>query len=298
MHVPFRPLADRDQALFGSLLSAEPDLANAVWEVPDHGVIESMEHVLLASAHLLIRLGKDAQATLCLSLEGEKDARYDVEIMLEAGASLRLLCLQGTDAEGVSVRQRASVEEGAGLTVQNVTVGGSRVSHDIVSTVEGRAGSSSVDWISYARGGERHALSARNVFNGADGGGEILMKGVAQDTAHTKADGLIDIGPGGGGTNTYLTQDVLMLDATAKVDAVPGLEIKTNDVKASHSATVSRVTPEDLFYFAARGIPREEARRMYVLGFLGQITDRISVPAWKERVLRSVEDAYAHFARD
>jgi Fe-S cluster assembly protein SufD len=66
-----------------------------------------------------------------------------------------------------------------------------------------------------------------------------------------------------------------MLDAIAKIDAVPGLEIRTNDVKASHSATVSRVTVEDLFYFQSRGIDPETARQMYVDGFLGSIVDRI-----------------------
>jgi len=60
-----------------------------------------------------------------------------------------------------------------------------------------------------------------------------------------------------------------MLDPTAKVDAVPALEIKANDVKASHSASVRRVTPLDLFSFAARGIEGKMARTMYVEGFLG-----------------------------
>ena len=65
---------------------------------------------------------------------------------------------------------------------------------------------------------------------------------------------MIEIGPEGTGTDACLTQEVLMLDPTAKVDAIPALEIRTNDVKASHSASVSRVTEEDLFYFGSRGL--------------------------------------------
>ena len=148
---------------------------------------------------------------------------------------------------------------------------------------------SDVDWIFYAKGDDKHTLSARNVFEAQEGGGEITMKGVAEGKAHVRCDGLIDIGLQGGGTDTYLTEDVLMLDDTAKVDAVPGLEIKTNDVKASHSATVSKVTPEDLFYFASRGIDQTEARHMYVQGFLGDLTEKIVDVEIREEVLAGIE---------
>ncbi len=75
-----------------------------------------------------------------------------------------------------------------------------------------------------------------------------------------------------------------MLDKTANVDAIPGLEIRTNDVKASHSATVSRVTEEDLFYFRSRGIDPVTARHMFVEGFLYDLAERIYNPDLRERV--------------
>ena len=132
-----------------------------------------------------------------------------------------------------------------------------------------------MDWIFYARDKEQYTLTATNTFEAQNGGGEITMQGVAEHTAHVLCNGLINIGLGGKGTDTYLTESVLMLDPTAKVDAIPGLEIKTNDVKASHSATVSRVTAEDLYYFAARGIPTVEARQMFIVGFLGGRLEKI-----------------------
>ena len=118
------------------------------------------------------------------------------------------------------------------------------------------------------------------------------MKGVAEADAHASADGMIEIDLGGAGTKTYLTQNVLMLDATAKVDAVPGLEIKTNDVKASHSATVSRVTQEDLFYFAARGILPHDAKRLFVEGFLGDLAQRITDGDTREGLVGMIAGKY------
>jgi Fe-S cluster assembly protein SufB/Fe-S cluster assembly protein SufD len=119
------------------------------------------------------------------------------------------------------------------------------------------------------------------------------MRGVAEGKAFAVAKGMIEIGINGGGTNTYLTQNVLMLDSTSKVDAVPALEIKTNDVKASHSATVSRLTAEDLFYFGSRSIDPVTARAMYVQGFLGDITQRILNHKMRTEVMEMIEKKYS-----
>jgi Fe-S cluster assembly scaffold protein SufB len=166
------------------------------------------------------------------------------------------------------------------------------VEHALISHVQGENSESGIDWMFYAKGSEKQLLNVRNIFDGREGRGEILMRGIAEDHAHSICKGMIEIGLTGGGTNTYLTQEVLMLDATSKVDAIPALEIKTNDVKVSHSATVARVTEEDLFYFGARGIDPHEARRMFVLGFLGDITERIPDEKMREEVISAIEEKY------
>jgi len=288
----FGPAQASDSPLLGSLLAVGENIPCVALHIPE-GTRESaaIEHeVRASSAHLLIHAGARSDATVVLLFEGDGKASYDLEIIVEDEAALHVLCIQRCPATAdVMIRQRSLLGNGSRLTAQNITVGGKTVDHDFVSRATGDDATSGIDWMFYGKGTERHTLSARNVFDGRNGGGEILMKGVAQDKAHVGCNGLIEIGLAGGGTNTYLTQDVLMLDASAKVDAIPGLEIKTNDVKASHSATVSRVTPEDLFYFGARGIPQDEAKRMYVLGFLGDITGRIPSESLRTRVSEAVE---------
>lgn len=195
---------------------------------------------------------------------------------LEEDAHAIVVCLyHGTAAS--EIRQTAEIAAGAHLHWINVTLGGG-IDQSLISTCTGDGAVSTIDWVFRASDQEKQVLSAKNIFCASNGGGEITMKGVAEGKAHVGASGMIEIGPKGTGTHTYLSQHVLMLDPSAKVDAIPGLEIKTNDVKASHSATVSRVTPEDLFYFGARGIAEEEARRMYIDGFFGDLLLRIADP--------------------
>lgn len=165
--------------------------------------------------------------------------------------------------------------------------------HTLASHLEGPHAVSNIDWIFYARGNDKQRIVARNIFAASQGSGEINLKGVAEENAQVTCDGMIDITSEGTGTDAYLTEDVLMLDSTAKVNAIPGLEIKTNDVKASHSATVSKVTPEDLFYFASRGIAQEDARQMYVLGFLGALTGKIADEDIRNTMTKALEEKFS-----
>jgi Fe-S cluster assembly protein SufD len=232
-----------------------------------------------SNGHAVMRI-EPAVRECELSLEIGDDCSWDVTIMTAA------------EGEHLNIVQKHRIGAGAALKLHIITLHPD-ITHDIRSHVTGTGTESSIDWMFYAKGSERQMLHVRNIFDGREGTGEILMRGIAEQQAHTECKGLIEIGLGGGGTNTYLTQEVLMLDATSKVDAVPALEIKTNDVKASHSATVARVTEEDLFYFGARGIDPHEARRMFVLGFLGDITDRIPDESMQAEIVAAIEKKYA-----
>ncbi|NOS67464.1 MAG: SufD family Fe-S cluster assembly protein [Candidatus Peribacteraceae bacterium] len=237
-----------------------------------------------------IIVGKNAR--VCIVQHVTADC--STEVVVHSGADVEFISEQTSDPAGhLTITQRASVGDNATIRWRNVTLGAGTVEHNLRSELTGDDAVSEVDWMFYAKHDEKYHLTARNVFLGKRGGGEMTMKGVAEQRGHVKCDGMIEIGKGGAGTDTYLTQDVLMLDKTSKVDAIPGLEIKTNDVRASHSATVSRVTDEDLFYFAARGIAEREARRMFVEGFLGEMVTKIGDEAVRQDVLAAVETKYS-----
>src|SRR5260370_23253514 len=67
----------------------------------------------------------------------------------------------------------------------------------------------------------------------------------------------------------------MSLSKKARADAIPGLEIFTNEVKATHSGSVSQVDEEQIFYLMSRGLTHSEAQRMVILGFLHPAVKRI-----------------------
>lgn len=262
------------------------------WEYPECGEETTVR----------MNVGKSARLMLIeelVTVAGTRNTKtafqwtHTMEIILSESAQVEFVSAQTASASvQLTLKQRSHLSDNAKIMWRNITLGAHTVDHDLLSELHGSDAVSEIDWVFYAKDEEKYRLHARNIFNGRRGGGEITMKGVAEEKGHVQCDGMIEIGNGGTGTDTYLTQDVLMLDKTAKVDAIPGLEIKTNDVRASHSATVSRVTDENLFYFAARGIIEKEARRMFVEGFLGEMVERIGDRAVREETLASVKGKY------
>ncbi|MGH3388915.1 MAG: SufD family Fe-S cluster assembly protein, partial [Actinomadura sp.] len=58
---------------------------------------------------------------------------------------------------------------------------------------------------------------------------------------------------------------------------------------AGHASASGRLDDEHTFYLQARGIPYDQARRMVVRGFLGQLIERIHIPEVREQVEAAIE---------
>ncbi len=95
-----------------------------------------------------------------------------------------------------------------------------------------------------------------------------ILKGVAKDNSKIRFFGRIIIEENCGDIQSFLEERILLLSDKAKAEAVPELEIKTDDVKCSHAASISRIPEEHLFYLQSRGISRPLAETMLVEGFL------------------------------
>jgi len=214
-----------------------------------------------------------SHASLVVDFVAEKpDVRHMFTADLQAQSSLLVVFLWSGPGKA-HITQSATVGKDAHLHFLNVTLGEAK--HDLVSEVTGKHGASVLDWIVRVRDKKRCDISVRNVFRSEEGRGEVTVRGVAEGQARIRCDAAIEIGPKGQKTEAHLSERILLLDPTAEAEAVPKLKIETDDVKASHSAAVSRIAPEDLFYLRSRGLTEKTARSLYVEGFLSDLAQRI-----------------------
>lgn len=107
----------------------------------------------------------------------------------------------------------------------------------------------------------------------------LLYKGVVADRSRSIYTGLIRIRPEAHGVEAFQTNRNLKLSDDAWAKSVPNLEIENNDVRCSHASAVTPVDPEQRFYLESRGVPSAEAERLVVAGFLGEVIDKLAVPA-------------------
>ncbi|EPP36278.1 hypothetical protein BOKEGFJH_00827 [Chlamydia avium] len=81
-------------------------------------------------------------------------------------------------------------------------------------------------------------------------------------------EGGIHISSRGMFSDAHQKHDTLLLGDQASVTTFPRLEILTDDVKASHGATVGPLDLQQIFYMRSRGMTYEEAQKKLVQGFL------------------------------
>jgi len=119
--------------------------------------------------------------------------------------------------------------------------------------------------------------------------GKVVQRAVLKNKSRSLFKGMIRIVEGASQSKSFLSGRSILLDKDAKSDAIPGLEILTNDVKATHSASVAQVDEEQIFYLACRCLGRAEAERIIVEGFLEPVSRSMSyqVRAWIAYLIES-----------
>ena len=132
-------------------------------------------------------------------------------------------------------------------------------------------------------------ISSNLIHNAPSTIGRVLEKSVLKDTSKSLFKGMIRIEKDAHHAESYLAGHSILLDKGAKSDSIPGLEIFTNDVKATHSASVAQMDDEQLFYLASRCLSKSEAQKIIVEGFLEPLSRKMSyqIRAWISYLIES-----------
>ena len=119
--------------------------------------------------------------------------------------------------------------------------------------------------------------------------GRVIEKSILKNKSKSLFKGMIRIKENASQSNSFLSGRSILLDEGAKSDSIPGLEIFTNDVKATHSASVAQIDEEQIFYLQTRCLDRKEAERIIVEGFLEPLSRNMSyqVRAWIAYLIES-----------
>lgn len=96
----------------------------------------------------------------------------------------------------------------------------------------------------------------------------VNARGVVSNAQNVVSHAKVVIPKHGQFSDSFVKQRFLLLDDSAQAEAIPSLEIEADNVKASHSTTISQLDAEKIFYLTSRGISESEARKLIIQGFL------------------------------
>jgi Fe-S cluster assembly scaffold protein SufB len=160
---------------------------------------------------------------------------------------------------------------------------GTQLSRYKIDSIMKGPGSSGEDVeIIFGIGNQSFDVTSNLIHLGHNSRGRVLVKSVMKDTSKSLFKGMIKIEKDAKAAESYLAGHAILLDKGAKSDAIPGLEIQTNEVKATHSASVAQLDESQLFYLMCRGLSRDGAKREIVNGFLEPLSRKMgpTIRAW------------------
>ncbi len=103
----------------------------------------------------------------------------------------------------------------------------------------------------------------------------IISKSISKDGGRTSYRGLVQVGPKAKGSKNVVICDALLLDSKSRSDTYPVDRILNSQVSVQHEASVSKIGEEQLFYLMSRGVSEEDARKMVVNGFIGDLVKKL-----------------------
>ncbi len=251
-----------------------------------------------AYGHLQIRVEELGEAVVVIDHRGSGTYADNVEFVLGDAAQLKVVSIADWADDAVHVTMHhAALGKDAVFRHFNVTLGAE------IARLTGRVrfdapgGDAELLGLYFADDGQH--LESRLLVDHAQPNcrSHVTYKGALQgDPSSDKPDthtvwvGDVLIRAEATGTDTYEVNRNLVLTDGARADSVPNLEIETGEILgAGHASATGRFDDEQLFYLRARGIPEDQARRLVVRGFFGELIQKISVPAVRDRLTAAIE---------
>ena len=256
----------------------------------------------VAYGHLQIRVDELGEAVVVIDHRGSGTYADNVEFIVDDAARLTVVWIADWADDMVHVSaHHATLGKDAVLRHVTVTLGGEVVRMSANVRFSGPGGDAELLGLYFADDGQH--LESRLLVDHAqpDCRSNVLYKGALQGDpgsalpdAHTVWVGDALIRAAATGTDTFEVNRNLVLTDGARADSVPNLEIETGEiVGAGHASATGRFDDEQLFYLRSRGIPEEQARRLVIRGFFGEIISKIAVPDVRERLTAAIEHELA-----
>jgi Fe-S cluster assembly protein SufD len=250
-------------------------------------------------SHILVIADRDSKVKFIqhLSAVGDVDnaANMMIELVAKENSEIDFSSLDELNEHSHTYFKRradigrdAHVEWAVGIMNDGDTVG------DMDSELLGEGGYANSKMIAVTTGEQKVGINNRVTNRGKHTTGLINQRGVILEDSELIFNGIGQIIHGAHGSKADQQNRVLIMSPQARGDANPILLIDENDVEAGHAASVGPVDPHQMYYLMSRGIPRPQAQRMVIRGFLGAVLNAIPSKDVRKQMIDILERKLAN----
>jgi Fe-S cluster assembly protein SufB len=199
-----------------------------------------------------------------------------VEIYVKKNAKCRYITIQNWANNIYNlVTKRSIVEENGSMEWIDGNIG-SKITMKYPSVVlKGDNARGKCISIAVAKENQIQDTGAKMIHIGKNTKSTIISKSISSSGGNTTYRGTININEKAINSQSNVKCDTLILDNISKSDTIPKNIINNATSLLEHEATISRVSEEKLFYLMSRGISKEKATELLVLGFISSFKEEL-----------------------
>lgn len=192
-----------------------------------------------------------------------------VEIVVLKNAKCRYTTIQNWSNNIINlVTKRAYVHEGGSMEWIDGNIGSQVNMKYPACILAGKYAKGTCISIAVASKGQYQDAGARMIHLAPETSSNIISKSIVHSGGVANYRGTVRIHSKAKNSRSHVECDTLILDENSKSDTIPKNEMFNNESFIEHEATVSKINEEQLFYLMSRGISKEEATQMIIMGFI------------------------------
>ncbi len=192
-----------------------------------------------------------------------------VEIFVGKRAKMRYTTIQNWSSSILNlVTQRATVDDDGLMEWVDGNIGSKLCMKYPCCVLKGDRSKGSVISVAVASTGQYQDTGAKMIHIGKDTSSTVISKSVTRNGGTANFRGMIHINPTAVNAKAHEECDTLILDDHSYSDTIPDNAVMNDCSYLEHEASVSKLNEEQLFYLESRGLSKEDASQMLVMGFL------------------------------
>ena len=271
----------------------------AYLEVPRGLAVEHPIHLVFIAAgdadpwacypRNLIVAGEGSQITFVERFIGSNDTVYLTNSVTEIAAGPNAVIdyykIEDESCQSFHIAAiNAHLDRDASLTSHSISFGGSLIRNDLNVSLDSEGAYCTLNGLFTVDGQRLVDNHTRIDHLRPHASSRELYKGVLAGNAEGVFNGAIVVHENAQKTDAVQHSKNLLLSKQAQINTKPQLEIRNNDVRCFHGATIGQMDTDAVFYLKSRGIDEREAKRVLIRGFAAEIIEGVRVPTLRNQL--------------